>query len=270
MPHLRSISWKAPPRNDDRRFPFSVPTLRTLPELELSPAVTLLVGENGSGKSTLLEALALAMKLPTVGAAEAADDETLKDQRRVAQALRLTWNKSTHRGFFLRAEDFFGFQKRLAREQRDLRARLEEIDHEFQGASDHAAGLAKGPVHGSLNDIRHRYGENADAWSHGEAFLNLFRQRFVPGGIYLLDEPEAALSPQSQLGLLAMLMEMVRQQAQFIIATHSPILLAFPEAFIYSFDQTPIARVNYDDLAHVQLTLDFLKDPGRFLSRLRG
>jgi predicted ATPase len=97
----------------------------------------------------------------------------------------------------------------------------------------------------------------------------LFRGRFVPDGLYLLDEPEAALSPQSQLGLLAMLLDMVPRRAQFVIATHSPILLAYPDAVIYSFDRTPVWRAFYDDLDHVKLTRDFLTDPRRFL-RLLG
>src|SRR6185369_16911847 len=117
-----------------------------------------------------------------------------------------------------------------------------------------------GPLAASLADMEKRYGTDPDASSHGESFLKLFRNRFVPGGLYLLDEPEAPLSPQSQLALMAMLMEMIEQEAQFIIATHSPILLAFPEALIYSFDALPIAEVVYDDLDHVNLTRDFLNN----------
>ncbi|MGH7638042.1 MAG: AAA family ATPase, partial [Gemmatimonadaceae bacterium] len=96
----------------------------------------------------------------------------------------------------------------------------------------------------------------------------LFQSRFVPGGLYLLDEPEAPLSPQSQLALLAMLGDMVRQEAQFIIATHSPILLAFPEAGIYSFDDGEVRETEYDSLEHVRLTREFLNEPGRFLRHL--
>ena len=263
------MSRKAP-HGDDAAFPFTVEAIRTLPTLELSDGVTLLVGENGSGKSTLLEALAQAARLPTVGAAESGADETLAAQRRLAGALKLVWARRSHRGFFLRAEDFFGFQKRLVQLQRELRTRIEEVDATYEGRSDLARGLAKGPAASSLADIARRYGEDPDARSHGEAFLNLFQERFVPGGLYLLDEPEAALSPQSQLGLLAMLLEMVQQDAQFVIATHSPILLAFPGALIYSFDRLPVARAAYEDLDHVRLTRDFLNDPERYLRRLRG
>ena len=113
-----------------------------------------------------------------------------------------------------------------------------------------------------------RYGAQLDANSHGESFLKLFQSRFVPGGLYLLDEPEAPLSPQSQLALLSMLGEMIAQQAQFIIATHSPMLLAFPGARIYTFDVIPVKAVAYEDLDHVRITRDFLNAPERYLNRI--
>ena len=113
-------------------------------------------------------------------------------------------------------------------------------------------------------------GRDPDARSHGEAFLNLFGARFAPGSLVLLDEPEAALSPQSQLGLLAMLLDMTSRESQFLIATHSPIILGYPGALIYSFDGGRIERAAYDDLSHVRLTRDFLADRERFFRRLSG
>src|SRR5437763_7102162 len=239
-----------------------------MPSLDLSARVTCFVGENGSGKSTLLEGIAAAAALPTVGATEVVRDGTLEAQRRLAKALRLTWSKRTHRGFFLRAEDFFGFQRRLAVERQELEQRLLDLDDEYRDRSSYAKGLAAGPVRASLGDMERRYGRDPDARSHGQAFLNLFQGRFVPDGLYLLDEPEAPLSPQNQLGLLALLLEWAGR-AQFIIATHSPMLLAFPGAAIYSFDRVPIAPVPYEDLEHVALTRAFLNDPAPFLRRLR-
>ncbi len=269
MPHLLAVSLKqASPAGDEAAFPFSVPAIRTLPRLDLSARVTCFVGENGSGKSTLLEGIAAAASLPTVGATEVTRDGTLEAQRRLAAALRLTWSKRTHRGFFLRAEDFFGFQRRLASEREEFEQRLLELDEQYQDRSAVAKGLAAGPVRASLSDMERRYGRDPDARSHGQAFLNLFQGRFVPGGLYLLDEPEAPLSPQNQLGLLAILLDLIERDAQFIIATHSPMLLAFPGASIYSFDRVPIEPVAYDDLDHVALTRAFLNDPETFLRRL--
>ena len=128
--------------------------------------------------------------------------------------------------------------------------------------------LKLGPLMGSLEDIKARYGEDFDAQSHGESFLSLFRNRFVTDGLYLMDEPEAALSPTSQLALLAMLQDMVRDAGQFVIATHSPILLALPGATIWSFDERPPRAIAYDEVEHVRVTRDFLRAPERFLRHL--
>ena len=110
-----------------------------------------------------------------------------------------------------------------------------------------------------------RYGENPDARSHGEAFLNLFQQRLSPGGLFLLDEPEAALSPQSQLGFLAMIRDAISSGSQFVIATHAPILMATPGATILSFDDPPVRTVAFEELDSVMLVRDFLQAPERYL-----
>jgi predicted ATPase len=266
--HLRSVGLKRQPP-EGAGFPFSVPAIGTLKTLDLTATVTLFVGENGSGKSTLLEAIAAAARLPSVGGSDVDRDATLTSQRKLGDALRLTWEKRSQRGFFLRAEDFFGFQRRMARERVLMEQRLAEIDVEY-GDRTTAKGLAAMPVMATLNDMERLYGRDPDARSHGQAFISLFQARFVPGGLYLLDEPEAPLSPQNQLGLLAMLLEMVTQDAQFIIATHSPMLLAFPGARIYSFDRPPVTAMAYEDLDHVNLTRAFLNDPQSFLRRLNS
>jgi predicted ATPase len=268
MSFLRSLSPKSSLDAGPHRFPFSVPVVRSLELMEFPTAVTFLVGENGSGKSTLLEGLAAAVGVPTVGSEAVRDDSTLTAQRALAEQLRLSWTRRTHKGFFLRAEDFFGFTKYLARLRSELHGRLAEIEVEYSERSAYARGLARAPMAASLAALEQRYGVDLDANSHGESFLKLFRSRFVPGGLYLLDEPEAPLSPQSQLGLIAMLKDMVNDDAQFIIATHSPILLAFPGATIYTFDERPPRRMKFEELEHVRLTRDFLNDPEAFLRHL--
>jgi predicted ATPase len=223
------------------------------------------VGENGTGKSTLLEALAIATQLPAVGSSRPASDPTLEPQRRLARQLRLTWRGRTRRGFFLRAEDFFGFQKQLAQQRVEHEAELKRVDRELAGSSEHARRLARGPHQASIGAMEARYGKDPDARSHGEAFLNLFVQRLSPGGLFLLDEPEAALSPQSQLGFLAMIRDAIATGSQFVIATHSPILMAIPGATILGFDEPPIRRVAFEDLESVLLVRDFLQAPERYL-----
>ena len=195
-------------------------------------------------------------------------DETLTAQRLLGKSLKLTWDRRAFRGFFLRAEDFFGFTKALSRERTELLARLDEIDVDVRGAVGQGQESRQGTGASSLADMERRYGVNLDANSHGQSFLKLFQSRFVPGGLYLLDEPEAPLSPQSQLALIAMISDMIAQDSQFIIATHSPILLGFPGALIYSFDRAPVEAVPFEELDHVVITRDFLNAPERFLRHL--
>ncbi|HEX8720056.1 MAG TPA: AAA family ATPase [Pyrinomonadaceae bacterium] len=265
MIHLRSIAIRPEARRLEG-FPFALPVVREFGEIEFRSPVTFLVGENGSGKSTVLEAIAAAAGSVVVGGEDVRRDRTLGHARALAAQLRLAWAKRTHRGFFLRAEDFFNFTRRV----NQTGAELEEMAEEFErdGLKGYGLRLAQGVARGQRRALAARYGEDADARSHGESFLNLFQSRFVPGGLYLLDEPEAPLSPQRQLALLALLKGMTGQDSQFVVATHSPILMALPGADILSFDRAPVRRVRYDEVEHVSLTRDFLNNPEAFLRHL--
>jgi predicted ATPase len=268
MIHLRSVTIEAAPAVRSA-FPFTVPALATLEALAFSTPVTFLVGENGSGKSTFLEALAWAVESVAAGSAPLERDPTLEAVRPLARALRPVWSRRTRRGFFLRAEDFFGWVKRTNAE----RAALEREAARVRAESAHlpAGELDRilSPYTGSASALTSRYGADADARSHGEQFLAFFATRVVPDGLYLLDEPEAPLSPSRQLALLATLREASEQRrCQFVIATHSPLLLALPGATILSFDQAPIAAVAWEELEHVRLVRDFLNRPEAFLRHL--
>jgi predicted ATPase len=269
VPHLLQVARKPAVRTDhavlaDDAFPFSVPTIRTLATLDVGHPVTFFVGENGTGKSTLLEAIAIAAELPTVGSEDASRDPTLAPQRALASTLRLSWARRTRRGFFLRAEDFFGSLKARARED----ARLLRERRELAGVGeDEAVRRAEDAVHPDERGAE-RYLPVHDARSHGESFLDLFTQRMHGTGLYLLDEPESPLSPQRQIALLGLMLDAVRAGAQLIVATHSPILLACPRACIVSFDAAPPAVVPYAELEHVRVTRDFLNDPERYLRHL--
>jgi predicted ATPase len=224
---------------DDRfnagAYPFTLPWLKPNFALDFKTPLTFLVGENGSGKSTLLEAIAWAVGFNAQGGnrdnsfAEDADGSAL------GRALRLAWRQRVSGGFFLRAETFFNFA-----------SYLEEV-----GSSFRAYG-----------------GKSLHQQSHGEAFLALFQNRFEDG-IYLLDEPEAALSPQRQLAFLTVLYELTAKRvAQFLIATHSPMLLTFPGATIVSLDGGECRPVAYADTDHFRVTRDFLNAPERFYRHL--
>ncbi len=229
-PFLESVALREE-RIEEGRFPFTVPAIMSGLPLDFSTPVTFLVGENGSGKSTLLESLAWALGFGAHGGdrtnayAEGADGHVL------GRALALRFRKRVSDGFFLRAETFFNYA-----------SHLEELGSSFR-----------------LND-----GVPLNRVSHGEAFLSLFQNRFEDG-IFLLDEPEAALSPSRQLTFLAVLHDLARSRAaQLIIATHSPILLTLPGARVLSFSETGIAEIDYRDCEHYRLSRDFLNAPERY------
>jgi predicted ATPase len=256
---LRSIAVRAdalPPEG----YPFDVLAVRALAErpLDLETPVTFLVGENGSGKSTLLEAIACAAGSITIGAQSLDRDPSLAAARALAEVLRLSWSARKRSGFFLRAEDFFGYVKYL-----------EQLDWENQAAlaAVHARNLGE-PEVPDPESREWRGGDGYDHRSHGEAFLDLFASRIRDDGCYILDEPEAPLSPTRQIGLLAMMMDAANRGAQFIVATHSPILMALPGATIIRLDEHGLSPAAWDDLEHVTLTRHFLNDPDAFLRHL--
>lgn len=268
MPHLKSISVREFNSQDKDSFPFTLEIIKSLREIQFDSPVTFFVGENGSGKSTILETIACAVESITVGSESVRTDKSLAPLRNLARYFRLSWTKRTRKGFFLRAEDFFGYAKSVRQTKEEFQQELENVKEEYKGRSKYAEALASMPYQGQLADMQRRYGDGLDSRSHGESFLTLFQSRFVPNGLYLLDEPEAALSPMRQLTFIAALKQMMQENSQFIIATHSPILLAFPKAQILQFANGAIQEVKYHQLEHVQLTKDFLNNPDSFLRHL--
>ncbi|NOG28008.1 AAA family ATPase [Lysinibacillus fusiformis] len=217
-------------------YPFNILSLQDLQELEFPTNVTFFVGENGSGKSTLLEAIADRCDFNTAGGGRQNLYEVHKAESSLGEYIRLSWMPKISNGFFLRSETFYQFASHI-----DL-----------------------------IEDPR-RYnafgGKSLHHQSHGESFLALFMNRFKGKAIYLLDEPEAALSPTRQLSLLK-IMKDLEHEAQFIIATHSPILLGYPNATIYSFDNGEIETIRYKDSIHYIVTKRFLDAPQTILSEL--
>ena len=250
MPHLLRVSRKRErwPSND---FPFSVDAIRTFEQLDVNAGVTFFVGENGSGKSTLLEGIASAAELPMSDRTLASMDATLGRQRALGDELRLAWSARSRKGLFLRAEDFFGQIKSLARAHARVVREKEELRTGERGPL-----LTNDGLH--VDEERARtFVERFDARSHGESFMDVF-EGIKPGGLYLFDEPEAPLSPTRQIRALEKIERSAEAGAQLIIATHSPILLSCKSARIFSFDHAPITEVAYGDLEHVRVTRDFL------------
>lgn len=242
MAYLKKIAiyWD---RVDDRNsYPYNVPAISHLESLEIDRDVIFIAGENGTGKSTFLEALAYKCGFTAGGGGRAVDLGLSDASLKLASVMTLAWRQKNKQGFFLRAETFFDFAKYIDELARDNG--MEEVYKPYGGKS--------------LNEQ-----------SHGEAFLALFANRFGKRGLFILDEPEAALSPQRQLAFLRIIYDLVKDgKAQFIIASHSPILMAYPGATIYSCEEDGLKRIEYEETEHYRLTKAFLDNRGRFFKHL--
>ena len=224
------------------RYPFAIPAIQQFRTLELHPRVTFFVGENGSGKSTLVEAIAVAAGFNAEGGSKNFHFHTRRSESELHRALRLVRGVRRQKdGFFLRAESLF-----------NVATNIEELEQESN----------VGPVSGYGGHSLHEQ-------SHGESFMALALNRFFGDGLYILDEPEAALSPSRQLALLKVIdLQVRRRRSQFVIATHSPILMAYPDALIYELSERGIASVAYEETEHFQVTREFLADRERYFHYL--
>ncbi len=220
-------------------YPFNIPPIASLDALQITSRICFFVGENGTGKSTLLEAIAAHYGFGREGgnrnfSLESTD--TLRAIDPLVKALRVSFSIRTGAGFYLRAESFFNVAT--------------FVD---------SAGMSGSYGGKSLHDQ-----------SHGESFLSVLQHRFTRSGFYVMDEPEAALSPQRQLSFLILLHDLLadNNNIQFLIATHSPILLAYPEAQIFSFDGGRIQEISYRESQPFQLVSRFVAAPERYINAL--
>ncbi len=266
MPFLDSIT-KNRAAEAGEGFPFNLPALRNFSSLEFAKPITFFIGENGSGKSTLMEAIAAGMNAVAVGSADTVRDPTLAAARTLAKSFRFVRRRAPKVKMFFRAEDAFGFTKRVIADIAGLEAEEEAFREKLPDGS-WGQRLAMGAMRGQRAALTRRYGENPDGYSHGETFLGLLKSRIVPNGLYLLDEPETPLSPARILALMALIKEGVEQGSQFIVATHSPMLMAMGDAQIFAFSPDGIAPIAWDETEHVKITRAFLADPERYLRRL--
>jgi len=227
------------------RFPYTIPAVRAIEALQFHPAVTFLIGENGSGKSTIIEAMAVRLNFDELGGDAQQGFRNRFDHRApdggLHEAIRFESSRFRRPGdkFFMRAETVF-----------DVVSHLDRLEKEEPGARDRYGGV-------SLNTR-----------SHGEAFLALVQNRMRAESLIIMDEPEAALSPTRQLTLIKEIDWLVRSGCQFIIATHSPILMAYPDCVIYELGEHGIRATRYEETEHYELTKNFLNHPGAYLRHL--
>src|SRR5271169_6899932 len=255
MVFLSSLRRRPDAAIDPAAFPWTLPLVRDLYELVFTTPVTFLVGENGSGKSTLLEGIAAGMDVVAAGSRDLRRDPSLQAARDFAAGFIFARRRHARTRLFLRAEDVFGYTGRLAADMAELGAIEQELAQLPEGSGrDRATAMARG----ERAALTRRYGDNPDARSHGETFLALLRTRLVPNGLYFLDEPETPLSPARVLALIALLADRVRQGCQFVIATHSPILMALPDAEILLAEDGLLRIVQWNELEHVRVTRAFL------------
>jgi predicted ATPase len=233
--YIRSIRLNKEKVSNFKQYPFNLPAVKALSNLEFHPKVTFIVGENGSGKSTLLEAIAVQLGFNAEGGTKNFSFSTKSSHSELHDFVTaIKGFKTPNDGFFLRAESFYNVAT--------------AIDN---------------------YNVTESYGSKSlHEQSHGESFLALMMHRFGGKGIYILDEPEAALSPQRQFAVLTRIHDLVLDDSQFIIATHSPILMAYPDAWIYHCSERGISRIAYKDTEHYQITRDFLLNPERMLEIL--
>lgn len=237
--HLELLRDRIP---DPNRFPYNLPAVRGLTTLLFHPKVTFLVGENGSGKSTLLEAVAVGCGLNPEGGSRNFNFATRASHSPLDECVRLAKAIATPGdSYFLRAESFY-----------NVASEIERLDREPGGP----------PIIGAYG------GKSLHEQSHGESFFALFKNRFRDHGLYLMDEPEAALSPARQLQFLVLLHDYVRRGGQFVIATHSPIIMAYPDARIYVLGSGGTREVPYTETEHFLVTRRFLGNPKRSLAEL--
>ncbi len=233
-PYLQQVSIRSESAINSSTYPYNIPAIKHLGNLKFHPDVTFFVGENGAGKSTLLEAIALAMGFSAEGGTKNARFSTVEASvSPLHESLKIIKSfKAPRDGYFLRAESFF-----------NVATYMENLDENWKSP----------PFH---------------QMSHGEAFLTLLTEKFRGKGLYLLDEPEAALSPMRQLAALSAMHQLVQDESQFIIATHSPILLAYPNAKIVTFDGDGLREISYEQTEHFMVTRDFLNNHQRRLAQL--
>lgn len=258
MIYLRGVRLEA--EADRERYPLAAPALRDLEGLAFERPISLLAGDNGCGKTGLLLLLAQRLGAENIALYGERAEEELPER-----GVRLQMGLRPKRCFLLRSEDFLLYLRSMSRARQQARQDYARAEEEYRHRSALAREHALMPHAHTLGDLERLYANDLARRSHGEGYLDFFSSRLKPDGLYLLDEPEAALSPFNQLVLLHLLQDAAGQRCQFLVATHSPVLLACPDAAIYEMSEAGMQRRSYRELESVRFLKAFLADPERLL-----
>lgn len=254
MIHLKSIEFI---KTEETAYPFNLPFFNQ--KIEFTSPITILIGDNGCGKSTLLQLIQNKMDLFQVG-------ESFKKINHVKASVKYQLSKP--RGYYFSSEDFTTYIKEIEKEKAYSYTQIEEVELEYKHRSNYAKSLAQSTHKKTIHELEALHDRDLSRSSHGEAYLSFFKSRIRPNQLILIDEPETPLSFENQLALLMILKNAIKDNAQLIIASHSPVIMAYPGAQILHFHQDGLVEMKYEDIEQVQNLKHFLNQPDAYFRHL--
>lgn len=262
MPYINSLSINT---EKEHPFPYDVPAIKYAKGIDLSNEINFFIGDNGTGKSTLIESIAFRLQLPHMDGS-GYSKKAFNAAVTLSPYLELTFDIDRPVGFFFRAEDFGDYLNSIDRRDAVLHSQMKSLEGEVP---DHILQEMKENANFQIHHMRKNYGQELGSFSHGEAYMKIIQEKINSRGIYILDEPEAALSPAKQLALIYHIKEHLQvHQSQFIIATHSPILMSIPNTNLYEITEDRMVKTAVEDTDHYMITKNFLNNPDMYLRHL--
>ena len=251
--------------SESNQYPFSIDSFQKFDELNLDCNMVIIVGDNGSGKSTLLEIIATKLNLYRISDDLNYNDIEFTDIKQAVTGFEIKY-LTKPKGFFFRSEDFITYIKYLDKANQEAIEEIKRIDDSYKNKSDLSKSFAKMPHYRTIGEIEGMYQKKLNQESHGESYLDFFKSRLRPNSLYLLDEAEMPLSVNNQLTLMLMINDAINMGCQFIIATHSPVLMSYPNALIYQIKDEGFVRSSYEDIESVNLLKDFINNKDSYLN----